>query len=309
VTSVRIFFVGGLTSYRALFSWMSPWIFVPTFMVAPIFQILLFAYIGRTAHLESDRCYVIGNALQYASLPCLFAMANTIAGERNQQTLGAILASPAPRRGARRRVLGGRRLRAAAVLRAAEPPPRDARARVRLPWRAPGYPGRAAELADMPGTLEQDHAARAHRRDHVLAAADVQVVVAEHRQHWDREVAHGLDQHHRLLGLVVRRQVAGEDDEVGLVLDVLERLGDVRGVRLRAVDIPGRRDSNRVRATTIHVRTGRDGGIRIDLIFEPIEGPVTRDDWAEVRLRIEASPMAKAFFTRVEERGAEAEAA
>ena len=97
MTSLRIFFVGGLMSFRALYGWLSPWIYIPGMMVAPIFQILLFAYIGRAAHLESDRFYVIGNALQYASIPCLFAMANTIAGERQQQTLGAILASPAPR--------------------------------------------------------------------------------------------------------------------------------------------------------------------------------------------------------------------
>src|SRR5437868_14958316 len=66
-------------------------------LVAPIFQILLFAYIGRSAHLRSHEFYVIGNALQYASIPCLFAMAQSIGGERYQQTLGAILVSPAPR--------------------------------------------------------------------------------------------------------------------------------------------------------------------------------------------------------------------
>jgi ABC-2 type transport system permease protein len=95
--NLRIFFVGGLLSYRALFGWLSPWVFVPTFALAPIFQILLFVYIGRSAHLESDRFYVIGNAVQYAAIPCLFAMANTIAGERNSQTLGPLLASPAAR--------------------------------------------------------------------------------------------------------------------------------------------------------------------------------------------------------------------
>ena len=66
MTSWRIFFVGGLMSFRALYGWLSPWIYIPGMMVAPIFQILLFAYIGRAAHLESDRFYVIGNALQYA---------------------------------------------------------------------------------------------------------------------------------------------------------------------------------------------------------------------------------------------------
>ncbi len=84
VSSSRIFFIGGLTSYRALFNWLSPWILVPTFVVGPITQILLFAYIGRAAGIGSDEFFVIGNALQYAAIPCLFAMGNTIADERRQ---------------------------------------------------------------------------------------------------------------------------------------------------------------------------------------------------------------------------------
>jgi ABC-2 type transport system permease protein len=95
--AARIFVVGGLTSFRALWYWLTPWIYVPTMLVAPIFQILLFAYIGRSAGLESDEFYLIGNALQYASIPCLFAMAQMIGGERYQNTLSAILVSPAPR--------------------------------------------------------------------------------------------------------------------------------------------------------------------------------------------------------------------
>ena len=97
MSAVRIFFIGGAIAYRGLFNWLSPWIFVPTFLVAPIFQILLFVYIGRSAHAQSDEFYVVGNALQYASIPCVFAMSNTIAGERFQKTLGYILATPAGR--------------------------------------------------------------------------------------------------------------------------------------------------------------------------------------------------------------------
>lgn len=97
MSSLRIFLVGGVTSYRALFHWLTPWILIPSFVIAPLFQILLFAYIGRAADLESDRFYVIGNALQYAAIPCLFAMTQTIGGERFERTLGPILASPAGR--------------------------------------------------------------------------------------------------------------------------------------------------------------------------------------------------------------------
>jgi ABC-2 type transport system permease protein len=95
--SLRIFFIGGLTSYRGLINWLSPWIFVPTLVVQPIFQIFLFVYIGRSAGVQSDEFYVIGNAVQYASVPCLFAMTQAISGERYQQTLTYILVSPAGR--------------------------------------------------------------------------------------------------------------------------------------------------------------------------------------------------------------------
>jgi ABC-2 type transport system permease protein len=96
-SAVRLFLVGGLVSYRALFNWLNPWILVPTFVLSPLFQILLFAYIGRTAAVGSDEFFLIGNAVQYAAIPCLFAMGSTIAGERQWGTLPLLLASPARR--------------------------------------------------------------------------------------------------------------------------------------------------------------------------------------------------------------------
>ena len=97
MTSVRVFFVGGLISFRALFSWLNPWIYVPAMLVAPIFQILLFASIGRNAGVGTDSFYLIGNALQYSAIPCLFAMAQAIAGERYGHTLGIVMTTPARR--------------------------------------------------------------------------------------------------------------------------------------------------------------------------------------------------------------------
>jgi ABC-2 type transport system permease protein len=97
VNAARIFVFGGIMSYRALFNWLTPWILIPSFLVGPIAQILLFAYLGRSAGVASDEFFVIGNALQYAAIPCLFAMGNTIGDERQQKTLGIILSTPAPR--------------------------------------------------------------------------------------------------------------------------------------------------------------------------------------------------------------------
>jgi ABC-2 type transport system permease protein len=97
MSSVRVFFIGGLTSYRALFNWLSPWILIPTFLVEPIFQVLFFAFVGRTAGVGNDRFFLIGNAIQFASIPCLFAIASIIGDERRFQTLGLLLVSPARR--------------------------------------------------------------------------------------------------------------------------------------------------------------------------------------------------------------------
>ena len=97
IVPLRIFFIGGLTAYRGLINWLSPWIFFPTLVLAPIFQILLFVFIGRNAGTESDEFYVIGNAIQYASIPCIFSMTQAIAGERYQGTLTYILVTPAGR--------------------------------------------------------------------------------------------------------------------------------------------------------------------------------------------------------------------
>jgi ABC-2 type transport system permease protein len=97
VSNVRVFFVGGLIAYRALFNWLNPWIFVPTLIVQPIFQVLFFAFLGRSAGLESDRFFVVGNALQAAALPGLFAMTFSVSGERWSQTLSPLLATPANR--------------------------------------------------------------------------------------------------------------------------------------------------------------------------------------------------------------------
>ena len=97
MNSVRIFFIGGYLAYRALFNWIHWTMYVPTMLGGPIFQILFFAYVGRYAGLRSDEFFVIGNAVQYAAIPCLFAMTFTIGGERFQHTLGYILVSPAPR--------------------------------------------------------------------------------------------------------------------------------------------------------------------------------------------------------------------
>ena len=97
MTALRVALVGGLLSFRGLFSWLHPALFIPTLIVPPLFQVLFFAYLGRAAELEDDTFYVVGNSIQLAALPGLFAMSHAIAGERRSHTLAHLLASPASR--------------------------------------------------------------------------------------------------------------------------------------------------------------------------------------------------------------------
>ncbi len=97
MASLRVLFIGGLISYRALFGWLNPWILIPTFLITPLFQILFFAFVGRTVGVGNDAFFLIGNAVLYAAIPCLFAMDSTISGERQQGTLALLLASPTRR--------------------------------------------------------------------------------------------------------------------------------------------------------------------------------------------------------------------
>ena len=95
--ALRIFFVGGVTSYRALFNWISPWVYVPHTLGYPVFEILFFAYLGRFASVQSDTFFLIGNAFMAIAITGFFGMGSAIGGERRSQTLATLLASPANR--------------------------------------------------------------------------------------------------------------------------------------------------------------------------------------------------------------------
>jgi ABC-2 type transport system permease protein len=97
VSFARLFLIGGVISYRALFNWIKPTIYVPTMLGAPIFQVLFFTYLGRFRGLESDAFFVVGNAVQSCSMAAIYASAMTVANERWMGTLSPLLASPGNR--------------------------------------------------------------------------------------------------------------------------------------------------------------------------------------------------------------------
>lgn len=66
--ALRVCLVGGLISYRALFNWISPALYIPTMLLGPVFQILFFVYLGRFVQLRDDSFFVVGNAVQISGM-------------------------------------------------------------------------------------------------------------------------------------------------------------------------------------------------------------------------------------------------
>jgi ABC-2 type transport system permease protein len=95
--AVRVFFVGGRISYRALFNWISPLLYVTTMLGSPLFQILFFTYLGRYAQSQDDLFYIVGNAVQVSAMAGIYGMTMGIANERHFGTLSPLLATPANR--------------------------------------------------------------------------------------------------------------------------------------------------------------------------------------------------------------------
>jgi ABC-2 type transport system permease protein len=97
VKFIRVFFIGGLIAYKALFNWLKPSIYIPTMLGSPLFQILFFTYLGRFSGVQNDAFFVVGNAVQACAMSCIYGMTMTIANERFFGTLAPLLASPANR--------------------------------------------------------------------------------------------------------------------------------------------------------------------------------------------------------------------
>ncbi len=96
-TTGRVFLVGGVISYRALFNWINPGTYVTTMLGSPLFQILFFTYLGRDAGSQDDSFFVVGNAIQVAAMSGIYGMTMGIANERQYGTLQPLLGTPANR--------------------------------------------------------------------------------------------------------------------------------------------------------------------------------------------------------------------
>jgi ABC-2 type transport system permease protein len=97
MNGLRIFATGGLLSYRALFNWRHPAVYIPTMLGKPVFQIVFFTFLGRFSGVADDRYFIVGGAVQASAIAGVFGMAMSLANEREFGTLASVLATPAPR--------------------------------------------------------------------------------------------------------------------------------------------------------------------------------------------------------------------
>jgi ABC-2 type transport system permease protein len=97
VRALRLVLVCGFTSYRALFSFLPPAVFVPTMIGMPVFQIVAFRLLGQYSGTHGSDFFVVGNAIQGCSLAGIYGASHVVANERAFATLSQVLITPASR--------------------------------------------------------------------------------------------------------------------------------------------------------------------------------------------------------------------
>jgi len=96
--NLRLFWQGALLSYVALFHWMRPYQYLASKILMPLAQMFFFVYLGTFATSVDNRSfYIVGNALQIASVSGIYGMTMSIGGDRDSGTLGYIFGTPANR--------------------------------------------------------------------------------------------------------------------------------------------------------------------------------------------------------------------
>lgn len=94
---LRLTFVGGALTFRALFDWLSPPMFVATMLATPLLQVYFFATFGPAYSTWPAEFFATGNAVQTCAMAGIYGVAQTIGNERMFGTLAPVLLSPANR--------------------------------------------------------------------------------------------------------------------------------------------------------------------------------------------------------------------
>ena len=96
--NLRLFIQGTILSYIALFNWVRPITYAASMIVMPLAQILFFVFLGSYATNGGNTdFYVVGNAMQIASVSGIFGVTMSIGNDRWLGTLPYVFGSPANR--------------------------------------------------------------------------------------------------------------------------------------------------------------------------------------------------------------------
>lgn len=93
--TIRLGLLSGWYSFRALFSWNSPGLFVTVLVLTPLLQTLFFALLGDSLAYQTSEFFVLGNGIQSAAAAGVGGLVAVIANERQFGTLSHLLAAPA----------------------------------------------------------------------------------------------------------------------------------------------------------------------------------------------------------------------
>lgn len=98
IINLRLFLQGTILSYYALFNWVRPITFVASMILMPLAQIFFFVFLGSYAtNGGGTDFYVIGNAMQIASVSGIFGVTMSIGNDRWLGTLPYVFGTPANR--------------------------------------------------------------------------------------------------------------------------------------------------------------------------------------------------------------------
>ena len=96
--NLYLFWQGTIISYRALFAWLRPVTYVASKVLMPLAQMFFFAFLGSYAtNGKNIDFYVIGNAIQIASISGIFGVTMSVGGDRDAGTLPYLFGTPANR--------------------------------------------------------------------------------------------------------------------------------------------------------------------------------------------------------------------
>lgn len=96
LNNIERFFRQSVLSFKALFGWLDPRVYLLVKIISPVFQLLFFVLLAKYVYNAKDVTpWVIGNAFLLCYLNAIFGVGNILANERYFGTLKIVVASPA----------------------------------------------------------------------------------------------------------------------------------------------------------------------------------------------------------------------